>query len=660
MNQLRCPNCNNNQSDSLQKTADGRLVCVLCGAVVSMPKNEQSDQHSRIVYGYEHIRAFEFKSAMETFEGVIKDYPESVDGYWGYLQAYYGIVYVKGYGENLPKPTFCYAVEQEKIEINKHPHYQKILELVKDSKQKAIFEQRMKVLTADFQFVKRQVNLKEKYDVFICAKISPLPTTKTVLMDHDEKRTMDWQVATELYNQLTAPASGKEKPLKVFFSDRSIDGGIEYDKQIWSAMLRSRHILVVGTDNAHLESTWVKSEWRRWLYLIEKDKSRGKDTFIAYIPDRKNWPYIKPDVWDHYRVQITHTEDDMDKLIAKLRRNGSVVTDNSAPEFDMRDVEKIRALIAYGNYDSAHALLDPLFREHPEVGEFALLSMRLNTNNFTDMSSFSESQMEYAGKHLMLTAKAADNVDYLDAKKAMKVFLANQKKNKKAEDERRQLEAEQLVREQDRKRAETQRKNSGAQNRPDGNPYAPARRTHISENGEIILYPDENMDRNLVQCPNCNCIQSPEKTADGREVCTVCGTTYKYATVSPPPPPPSSATSPKNTVLTLVLACILGTMGIHSFYVGKIGKGVFLLLTRGFGGLGTAIDIFKILGGKYKDSNGRYLSTAELKKGGRALARLAAAIYLLMFFYFALMFIFIFIEFPSGSRFFEDFLYSLF
>ena len=109
-----------------------------------------------------------------------------------------------------------------------------------------------------------------------------------------------------------------------------------------------------------------------------------------------------------------------------------------------------------------------------------------------------------------------------------------------------------------------------------------------------------------------------------------------------------------------MLACILGTMGIHSFYVGKIGKGLFLLLTRGFGGLGTAIDIFKILGGKYKDSNGRYLSTAELKKGGRALARFAAIIHLLMFFYFTLMFIFIFIEFPSGSRFLEDFLYSLF
>ena len=606
MSQLRCPNCNNNQSDSLLKNADGRLVCALCGAVVSMPKNEQSDQHSRIVYGYEHIRAFEFKNAMEAFEGVIKDYPDSVDGYWGYLQAYYGIVYVKGYGENLPKPTFCYAVEQEKIEINKHPHYQKILELVKDSKQKTIFEQRMKVLTADFQFVKRQVNLKEKYDVFICAKISPLPTTKTVLMDHDEKRTMDWQVATELYNQLTAPASGKEKPLKVFFSDRSIDGGIEYDKQIWSAMLRSRHILVVGTDKAHLESTWVKSEWRRWLYLIEKDKSRGKDTFIAYIPDRKNWPYVKPDVWDHYRVQITHTEDDMDKLISKLRRNGSVVADNSAPEFDMRDVEKIRALIAYGNYDSAHALLDPLFREHPEVGEFALLSMRLNTNNFTDMSSVSESQLEYAGKHLMLTAKATDNVEYADAKKAMKAFLVVVKKNKKAEDERRQQEAEKLVREQDRKRAEEQRASAGTQSRTGRNPYGSSvqgSNLYISEDGEIIRNP------------------------------------YAESDMTAPSHPPSSpvAASPKNTVLTLVLACLLGSLGIHSFYVGKIGKGVFLLLTRGFGGLGTAIDIFKILGGKYKDRNGLCLSTAEIKKGGRVLAGLVATFYLLCFLFFVLM-----------------------
>jgi len=62
--------------------------------------------------------------------------------------------------------------------------------------------------------------------------------------------------------------------------------------------------------------------------------------------------------------------------------------------------------------------------------------------------------------------------------------------------------------------------------------------------------------------------------------------------------------SEKNFVATLLLAILLGGLGVHRFYVGKIGTGIVMLLT--FGGLGiwTLIDIIMIAVGNFKDSSG--------------------------------------------------------
>ena len=62
--------------------------------------------------------------------------------------------------------------------------------------------------------------------------------------------------------------------------------------------------------------------------------------------------------------------------------------------------------------------------------------------------------------------------------------------------------------------------------------------------------------------------------------------------------------SEKSFVATLILCILLGGLGVHRFYVGKIGTGILMLLT--FGGLGiwTLVDIIVIAVGNFKDSNG--------------------------------------------------------
>lgn len=62
--------------------------------------------------------------------------------------------------------------------------------------------------------------------------------------------------------------------------------------------------------------------------------------------------------------------------------------------------------------------------------------------------------------------------------------------------------------------------------------------------------------------------------------------------------------SSKSFVATLILCLLLGTFGVHRFYVGKIGTGIIMLLT--FGGLGIwqLIDIIRIAIQKFRDSDG--------------------------------------------------------
>jgi TM2 domain-containing membrane protein YozV len=56
-----------------------------------------------------------------------------------------------------------------------------------------------------------------------------------------------------------------------------------------------------------------------------------------------------------------------------------------------------------------------------------------------------------------------------------------------------------------------------------------------------------------------------------------------------------SGVSDKKRLPALLLCFLLGYLGIHRFYVGKIGTGVLWLLTGGLLGIGTLIDLILII-----------------------------------------------------------------
>lgn len=67
--------------------------------------------------------------------------------------------------------------------------------------------------------------------------------------------------------------------------------------------------------------------------------------------------------------------------------------------------------------------------------------------------------------------------------------------------------------------------------------------------------------------------------------------------------------SPHSRTVAALLAFFLGVLGIHRFYVGKVGTGILQLLTGGGLGLWTLIDFIVILVGGFRDKNGLPLVT---------------------------------------------------
>lgn len=63
--------------------------------------------------------------------------------------------------------------------------------------------------------------------------------------------------------------------------------------------------------------------------------------------------------------------------------------------------------------------------------------------------------------------------------------------------------------------------------------------------------------------------------------------------------------SPKSRLVALLLCFFFGWLGIHRFYVGKIGTGVLELLTIGGFGIWACVDFILIILGEFTDKEGR-------------------------------------------------------
>lgn len=68
--------------------------------------------------------------------------------------------------------------------------------------------------------------------------------------------------------------------------------------------------------------------------------------------------------------------------------------------------------------------------------------------------------------------------------------------------------------------------------------------------------------------------------------------------------------SDKNWLATLLLCLFLGGIGVHRFYVGKVGTGILQLITLGGCGIWTHIDLIMIITGSFTDKDGNKITNS--------------------------------------------------
>ena len=69
----------------------------------------------------------------------------------------------------------------------------------------------------------------------------------------------------------------------------------------------------------------------------------------------------------------------------------------------------------------------------------------------------------------------------------------------------------------------------------------------------------------------------------------------------------ANGTSDKSNTVALLLCFFLGVLGVHRFYVGKIGTGILQLVTLGGLGIWALIDMIIIILQKFTDGQGNTL-----------------------------------------------------
>ena len=104
-------------------------------------------------------------------------------------------------------------------------------------------------------------------------------------------------------------------------------------------------------------------------------------------------------------------------------------------------------------------------------------------------------------------------------------------------------------------------------------------------------------------CTNCGKSILPGEFRNANGQCGECAAKAQATTQ----PGQAMQYSEKDWLVTLLFSIFLGYLGIHRFYVGKIGTGILWLLTGGCLGIGALVDIIMIATENFTDDSNRLI-----------------------------------------------------
>ncbi len=252
MGLFKCKCCG---ADLHVKEGDKVVACEYCGSAQTIPNSQDANVLSVYMRGNSLRNQGEFDKAYAVFSKLSDSESSDAEVYWNLLLCKYGITYVEDY-DGKKKPTMN-RVSLSSI-LDDHD-YLKALSLSDALSKETYIEEAGRIAKIQDGII--DLIKKEKpYDVFISYKES----------DEFGNRTEDSVLAQDAYEKLT------EKGYRVFLSRVTLSSAVghDYEPYIYSALYTSKALILVSCNVDYVNAPWVKNEWQRYLFMMQKEKGK--------------------------------------------------------------------------------------------------------------------------------------------------------------------------------------------------------------------------------------------------------------------------------------------------------------------------------------------------------------------------------------------------
>ena len=265
---IKCPFCDQSDYEELE---NGKYKCLYCETPFYLV-DDKTTMDLREAHNAHHL--YKFSEAELRYFNILKETTDEkvkIMCNYGRLLAYFGVIFIRDIKNNFITTISNYHKDIKSIKDTSL--YKEII----SSKYALEYIPLLEKIDEEYNHLHNELAKDSEYDVFICCKVTPF-NYKSV-----NDRTNDHLVARKLREELG-------EKYKVFYSDVDLTG-VDYDAQIYSALMRSKILLVISSNKDYLESPWVQSEWRRWLNFIHEDK-KGKQTLVLYELEGLQTPQV--------------------------------------------------------------------------------------------------------------------------------------------------------------------------------------------------------------------------------------------------------------------------------------------------------------------------------------------------------------------------------
>ena len=228
--------------------ADAEIaLCPFCGKYNDRPKVREESIVQAMKRANELCDKGEFTQAEKTYQLVLSRNPDEHEARWGLLRCRYGIEYETDPRSGQRIPT-CRLTRSLPMRLD--PEFKSACALASQDV-RAQYEYECHYIDAIQERIRKIAEGERVWDVFICFKET----------EPDGSYTPERKDGYELYRAL------ERAGYRAFFSPESIRGalGEDYEAAIYSAVHTSQVMLLLARAEEHISSTWVRSEWTRFL-----------------------------------------------------------------------------------------------------------------------------------------------------------------------------------------------------------------------------------------------------------------------------------------------------------------------------------------------------------------------------------------------------------